>query len=202
MVVGGGFGVTPSAKKTFPAVALPLLLYRCRASRRLVHRHRQGAARFRQPVRPQNRPHEVPHSRLGLGTLPQQSRRVLRRIARAAAVARRLRLQRRHGLARTRRRAVVLRFECRERPDQRHGNDAAENRPARNLLDVPHAAAAHARIRASSSATSRPPIVRVSKKSCGGTTCPSPRTTQPFAAGRWPARLSPRAASPSPKANA
>ena len=65
VLVGGSFGVTPSAKKTFPAVALPMCYIEADAGRRSVHRDREGAARLRQPGRPQGRPHEVSHPRLG-----------------------------------------------------------------------------------------------------------------------------------------
>ncbi len=101
------------------------VLHRGRPRRRPVHRDRESAARFRQSGRPQSRPHEVPHPRLGPRPLPQQGRRVLRRLAGAAATGRRPRLQRRHGLARARRRPLVLRPQHRKRPHQRHDTECS-----------------------------------------------------------------------------
>ena len=69
VLVGGGFGVTPSAKKTFPAVAQPMAFVTPDAGDRRRHGDRQGAARFRQPSRPQGRPAQVPDSRLGARTV-------------------------------------------------------------------------------------------------------------------------------------
>ena len=90
----------------------------------------------------------------GLDAVHAEGRRVLRRLARAAAAGRRPRLQRRHGLARAGRRPLVLRPERRERPHQGHGDDAAEDGAARNLHDARARRCGSRRTRASSSATS------------------------------------------------
>ena len=81
VLVGGGFGVTPSAKKTFPAIAQPMCFVTPAAGDRRVHGDRQGAARLRQSGRPQGRPDEVPDPRLGPRPLQAEGRRILRRLA-------------------------------------------------------------------------------------------------------------------------
>ena len=65
VLVGGGMGVTPSAKKTFPARRQADRFVRPdEVDRRGRGRH-QGAARFRQPRRPQAGPPEVRDRQLG-----------------------------------------------------------------------------------------------------------------------------------------
>ena len=87
LLAGGGMGVTPSAKKTFPAVAKRI----CYVSPDEVLQGRrsglQGAARFRQPRRPQAGPPEVRHRQLGRREVQGQGRGVLRRAAGRSASA-------------------------------------------------------------------------------------------------------------------
>ena len=85
VLVGGGMGVTPSAKKTFPAVAKRLCYVtpdQVLAGRRS---RLQGAARLRQPRRPQARPPQVRDRQLGHREVQGQGRRILRRPARRSA---------------------------------------------------------------------------------------------------------------------
>ena len=65
MLVGGGMGVTPSAEKTFPAVAKRMAFVTPERGDRRGHGDRQGAARFRQPRRPQGGAAEVPDRTTG-----------------------------------------------------------------------------------------------------------------------------------------
>ena len=85
VIVGGGMGTTPSAAKTFPAVAVAAGL-RVEVGGAPDRRGRgQGPARLRQPIRPQAGPAEVRDLRLGDRRLQGQGRGVPRRTPHAVA---------------------------------------------------------------------------------------------------------------------
>ena len=65
VLVGGGMGVTPSAGKDVSGPGQADGLHSARAGDRRGHGHDQGAARFRQPVRPQSRAVEISDRQLG-----------------------------------------------------------------------------------------------------------------------------------------
>ena len=138
VLVGGGMGVTPSAEKTFPAVAKRMASSRpteaidvataiVKVQRDFGNRADRKVARLKYLI----------HN-WGLPTVQSQGRRVLRPAAGRSASRRRARLRRPHRLARARRRPLVLRPERRERPHPRRRRLAAEDRPPR---DLPHAQA-------------------------------------------------------------
>ena len=95
VLVGGGFGVTPSAKKTFPGRGASR--WASSTPEQVVDvcdGDHQSAARFRQPRRPQSGPHEVPDPRLGPGRGSSQRSRSITATRCAAAPGRRPRLRR------------------------------------------------------------------------------------------------------------
>ena len=81
VLVGGGMGVTPSAKKTFPAVAKRLCFVTPDKRAEGRRGRLQGAARLRQSRRPQSRPPEIPDRQLGHRRIQSEGRGVLRRPA-------------------------------------------------------------------------------------------------------------------------
>ena len=76
VLVGGGFGVTPSDKKTFPALAKQLCFRHAGRGAAAGRGGGQGLSRLRQPRGPQAGAAEVPDRRLGSGSVPGQGRGV------------------------------------------------------------------------------------------------------------------------------
>ena len=133
VVVGGGFGVTPSAKKTFPAVALPFGFVQAvdavDLAEAIVRVQRDYGNRSDRKVARD----EVPHPPMGNRTLSRESRRILRPRDRPTSQYRSAGPQRRHGLASPRGWPLVLRAQCREWQNQGRGRISTQVRPARNL---------------------------------------------------------------------
>jgi sulfite reductase (ferredoxin) len=128
VLVGGGMGVTPSAAKTFPAVAkrmafiTPEQVIDVATAVVLVQRD-HGNREDRKVARLKY----LIHSR---------RRRAVRVLAPRAPARRRARSQRSHGLGRAGRRPLVLRAQRRERPHPRQSAAAAQNGAARDLRRV------------------------------------------------------------------
>ena len=72
VVAGGGMGMNHTKADTFPRLGDPLAFVTPDQVLEVVENDRQGAARLRQPQRPQVRPHEVSHPQLGHRPLPRR----------------------------------------------------------------------------------------------------------------------------------
>ena len=126
VLVGGGLGTTPSAAEDVPVPGA------CRSATstaadvlaigEAVH---QGLPRLRQPLRPQARPAQVHHPRLGHAGLPGQGRGVPRPPAGRPEAGHGHRRRRPPRLARAGRRQALPGHPGRERPDQGRGRRSA-----------------------------------------------------------------------------
>ena len=127
VLVGGGMGVTPSAAKTFPAVAKRMAFVTpdqvLDVAAAIVKVQRDFGNRADRKVARAEILDRQPRARLVQG----QSRGVLRSPVGAARSRRRLGLRRSLGLARSRRWPGVLRPEHRKRPHSRQRSTAIEN---------------------------------------------------------------------------
>ncbi len=133
VLVGGGMGVTPSAAKTFPAVAkrmafiepdqvLDVAAAIVKVQRDFGNRADRKVARLKYLI-----------ANRGLEWFKAKVEEYYGQPAGAARSGRRVGLRRSHGLARARRRPVVLRLERRKRPHSRQRSIATEDGTARSL---------------------------------------------------------------------
>ncbi len=77
VLVGGSMGVTPSAAKTFPAVAKRMAFMQPDQAVDVADGDRESAARFRQPRRPQSGAAEISDRQPGARMVQGQGRRIL-----------------------------------------------------------------------------------------------------------------------------
>ncbi len=101
VLVGGGMGTTPSAKKTFPALAKRMAFVTPDQAVGVAQAILKVQRDQRQSPGPQGRTYEIFDQRMGDRKISRRSRKVLRRIARRLHRGRCPRFRRPHGLART-----------------------------------------------------------------------------------------------------
>ncbi len=126
VLVGGGMGVTPSNKKTYPALAKRLAFVEPGEVMEVAEAVCQSAARSRQSRGSQDGAAQVPCGSLGHRRLSREGGGVLRSCATAPAPGRCPRDDRSSRLGTAGRRSLVLRLEHRERTRCRHDADAAQ----------------------------------------------------------------------------